>query len=267
MIYLHDGDLDGFLTCIHHHYYREKANAIYPSKVFMPQLLEEVKFVETDYVKAQVVHEAMIEKFSEHMYSNIYHTFLSSDYDKDTYLLAYLELAFKYGYKTERLRSVDAIYKVQKIGRKVGFEKHRFLGLLRFSDIGTCLYAHFEPDNNIVTLLAEHFADRFKEERFMIHDVGRKIAVIGYQGNWILTDFDKVIEDDLLKEEVFFRTLWQRYFDAIGIEGRKNLKLQQSFVPLKYRKHLIEFQGVGKAEQSEALEEDLLFLKNKSGRS
>ncbi len=258
MIYLHEGDLDGFLTCIHHHYYTKKADAIYPSKIFMPQLLEEVKFVETDHEKAQVVHNAIFEKFSEHMYSNIYHTFLSNEYEKDTYLLAYLKLAFKYGYDTERLRSVEAIYKVQKIGRKVGFEKHRFLGLLRFSDIGTCLYAHFEPDNNIVTLMGEHFADRLREERFIIHDVGRKIAVIGYLGNWILTDFDKVIEDDLLKEEVFFRTLWQRYFDTIGIEGRKNLKLQQSFVPLKYRKHIVEFNGQGYKGNPAEMQSDLM---------
>lgn len=241
MIYLHDGNFDGFLCCIYHHYYAEKAFGIYMSQEYQPMLLEEVKYVETEAEKAKIVHEAMIQKFSEHMYANLYHTFLSNVYHKDTYLLDYLKIAFKHGYDTERLRSVDAIYRVQKIARQVGFEKHRFLGLLRFSDLGTCLYARFEPDNNIVTLLAEHFSDRFKEERFIIHDVKRKIAVIGYHKNWFLTDFDKVIEDDLLSEEVFFRTLWKQYFEVIGIEGRKNLKLQQSFVPLKYRKHVIEF--------------------------
>lgn len=268
MIYLHEGDLDGFLTCIYHHYYTDKADGIYPSKTYIPRLLEEVRFIETDHDKAQVVHNAMFEQFSEHMYSNIYHTFLSNDYEKDNYLLAYLKLAFKYGYNTERLRSVDAIYKVQKIGRTVGFEKHRFLGLLRFSDIGTCLYAHFAPDHNIVTLLADHFVDRFKEERFIIHDVGRKVAVIGYQGKWILTDFNQVIEDDLLKEEVFFRALWQRYFDAIGIEGRKNLKLQQSFVPLKYRKHLIEFSGgAARIDQARMPIQDIIEEPQKSLRN
>jgi len=242
MIYLYDGGFDGFLTCIHQHYYVEKATGIYESKVYQPMLLEEIKYVETDPSQAKVVQDAMIRKFSEHMYSNIYHTFLSKEYHKDTYLLDYLIFAFKHGYDTERLRSVDAIYKIQKISRQVGFEKHRFLGLLRFSDLGTCLYARFEPDNDIVTLLAEHFADRFKEERFIIHDLKRKTAVIGYEGNWLLTDFDQVLKEDLLSEEVFFRTLWQEYFDAIAIEGRKNLKLQQNFVPLKYRKHLIEFE-------------------------
>lgn len=242
MIYLHDGDFDGFLTCIHHHYYDQNAIGIYESKSYQPMLLEEIKYIETDEVKAKAVHDALVKKFSEHMYTNVYNTFLSNEYHKDTYLLDYLKLAFKHGYDTERLRSVEAIYRVQKISRRVGFEKHRFLGLIRFSDLGTCLYAKFEPDNNLITLLAEHFADRLRDERFIIHDLKRKTAVIGYKGKWLLTDFDKVIKDDLLKEEVFFRTLWKQYFEAIGIEGRKNLKLQQSFVPLKYRKHLVEFE-------------------------
>lgn len=241
MIYLHDGDFDGFLTCIYHHYYYSEVSAIYASAVYEPMLLEEVKFIETDQIMADKVHEAIMSKFTAQMYANIYRTFLSDDYQKDTYLLAYLKLAFRKGAATERLRSVDAVYRVQNLGRQVGFEVHRFLGLLRFSDLGTCLYAKFEPDSNIVTLLADHFADRFKEERFIIHDVKRKLAVIGCKGNWILTDFDRFIEDGLMEEEVFFRGLWKQYFEAIGIEGRKNPKLQQSFVPLKYRKNLIEF--------------------------
>lgn len=241
MVYLHDGTFDGFLTCVYNHYYERKVVGIYESSTYQPVLLEEVKFVTLDKDKANKVHSAMVEKFSEYMYSNVYHTFLSNEYDKDTWLLKYLEIAFVQGYNTERLRSVDEIFRVQKISRKVGFEKHRFLGLLRFTDIGSCLYARFEPDHNILTLLADHFSDRFKEERFIIHDVKRKIAVIGYMGNWMVTDFDRVMDEDLLDEEVFFRALWKEYFEAIGIEGRKNLKLQQSFVPLKYRKYLTEF--------------------------
>lgn len=241
MIYLHDGGFDGFLTCVYHHYYTEKATGIYPSKSYQLQLFEEVKFIETDKTLADKVHEAMADKFTEHMYSNVYHTFLSAEYHKDAYLLAYIQLAFRHGANTERLRSVDTVYRVQKIGRRVGFEKHRFLGLLRFSDIGHCLYARFEPDNNLLPLLGDHFVDRFKKERFIIHDARRKMAVIGYEGDWMVTDFDRIVQDNLLEEEILFRTLWKEYFEAIGIEGRKNLKLQQSFVPLKYRKHILEF--------------------------
>lgn len=205
MHYLHDGEFDGFLTCVYKHYYEEEADGIYEAKRYQPVLLEEVKFVETNHEQSDTVHKAMIDQFSEVMYFNVYHTFfLSNDYEKDTLLLNYLKIAFKRGRDTDRMRSIDEIYQVQKIGRQVGMEKHRFLGLLRFTDVGEYLYAKFEPDHNIVTLLADHFSDRFKEEKFVIHDVKRSIAVIGYEGRWILTDFNHIIDDELLREEVFF---------------------------------------------------------------
>lgn len=242
MVYLHDGTFDGFLTCVYRHYYEDKADGIYEDKSYRPMLLQEVSYVETESMKADRVHSAIMSKFTEEMYFTIYHTFLSNEYEKDTWLLRYIQLAFKHGKDIAYARSLDDIYRVQKIGRQVGFEKHRFLGLLRFSDLGTCLYARFEPDHNIVTLLADHFCDRFKNEKFIIHDQKRQIAVIGYEGRWLLIDYDHVVEETKLKEEVFFRALWKEYFNHIGIEGRKNERLQQSFVPLKYRKHLIEFE-------------------------
>lgn len=248
MVYLYEGEFDGFLTCIYRHYYEEAAEGIYEAKVYEPRLLEEAVYIKTNHEEADCVHKAMISKFSEEMYSNLYNTFLSNEYEKDTLLLNYLKVAFKHGRNTDRMRSVDQVYAVQKIGRQVGSEQHRFLGLLRFSDLGEYLYAKFEPDHNIVTLLAEHFADRFRDEKFVIHDVKRSIAVIGYEGRWLLTDFNQVIDEEVLGEEVFFRALWQEYFDKIGIEGRKNVLLQQSFVPLKYRKHIVEFQELQKRQ-------------------
>lgn len=242
MYYLYDGEFDGFLTCVYNHYYEEEANGIYESSRYQPVLFEEVRYVDTDHDKSDKVHQAMISKFSQKMYFDVYNTFLSNEYEKDTMILAYLKIAFKHGENADRMRSVDEVYKVQKIGRQVGFEKHRFLGLLRFADLGDYLYAKFEPDHNIVTLMADHFADRYKNEKFVIHDVKRSIAVIGYQGKWLLTDFNQTIDENVLREEVFFRALWKEYFHRIGIEGRKNPKLQQSFVPLKYRTHILEFQ-------------------------
>lgn len=241
MVYLHDGTLDGFLTCVYKHYYDHKVQGIYESSLYEPELFEAIEFVETDPTKANRVHKAITDKFTEDMYMDLYRTFLSNVYEKDIYLLEYIVLGFKQGAKLGRLRSLDTVYRVQKIGRQVGFECHRFLGLMRFADLGHCLYSTFEPDHNIITLMAEHFADRLKEERFIIHDVKRKLAVMGYGGRWVLTDFDQHLVENLPQEELLFRTLWKGYFDAIGIEGRVNKKLQQSFVPLKYRKHLVEF--------------------------
>lgn len=60
---------------------------------------------------------------------------------------------------------------------KVTGEIHRLKGLLRFMESsGGVFYAPYSPDNDITEILMLHFTERFKSERFVIHDVKRKIA-------------------------------------------------------------------------------------------
>jgi len=242
MHYLYDGEFEGFLTCIYQHYYKAKATGIYLEATYQPNLLEQGVKVVTNLIQADRVHKAMIDQFTWQMYANIHRTFLSKYEEKDSWLLAYLEIAFKEGRKTAHMRSLEPVYQVQKVGRQVGFEQHRFLGLLRFQEVGACLYAQFEPDHNILSLLGTHFAERLGNQRFIIHDLKRGQAIIGQEGKWFLTDEIEESTIILSKDEEAIQALWQTYFDHIGIESRKNKSLQQSFVPLKYRKHLIEFQ-------------------------
>lgn len=76
--------------------------------------------------------------------------------------------------------------------RRTRMEAHRFLGILRFSELedGT-MYAPIEPDCDILALIAGHFASRFPYMDFVIHDLRRHSAVIHPKGGpWrILQDF------------------------------------------------------------------------------
>jgi probable DNA metabolism protein len=248
MIYLYNGEFNSFLTCIYNHYYLEKATGIYNSKVYQQQLFEHMLYVEEDNDKAKKVYNAIVEKLSKEVYKEIFTAFLSGEYYKDCYLLKYLQLAFKYGEDISNLHGIEDVYNVQKLSKNVSREKHRFLGILRFSDMTNCLYAKLEPDNDILILLGDHFSDRLKNERFIIHDVKRNKAIIGNYGEWIITDF--IFKEKLVysKEELFMQNLWTEYFESIGIENRKNNKLQRSFVPLKYRKNIIEFNNINKKQ-------------------
>ncbi|MDA3847851.1 MAG: TIGR03915 family putative DNA repair protein [Vallitaleaceae bacterium] len=241
MIYTYDGTFDGLLTCIHQHYYLEHASEIMEEIHYQPTLFEEVKFVETDLIKAKRVYDAIMKQFSEETYWDIYRTYLSNNRMKDTYILRYLIMAFKMGQKIELLHAHHDTLPVRRISRAVGFEKHRFLGLLRFAEIDHVLYAAFEPDHNILILLGEHFADRLANERFVIHDMKRVHAIFCDHWPWIISDFKMEQPITYSDNELAFQALWKGYFEAIAIESRQNLKLQQSFVPLKYRKHLTEF--------------------------
>lgn len=102
------------------------------------------------------------------------------------------------------------------------------------------LYARIEPDNDVIELAARHFSDRFRNERIIIHDVGRNKAVIAWHGRWIVSAFAPEDVPAATKEEREYRRLWKQYFDHIAIMERKNTRCQNNFIPDRYRKHLTE---------------------------
>jgi probable DNA metabolism protein len=128
-----------------------------------------------------------------------------------------------------------------KVSKKVLFEIHRYLGILRFKEIAdNCLYAQISPDNNIITILAKHFKHRLPGFKWIIHDKKRKIAIIYNMQNWIVADFDYDLEENIPDKELFYQELWQKYFENITIKNRQNKKLQQKYIPTRYWKHLVE---------------------------
>ncbi len=78
-------------------YYEEKAEGIYCKNTYTLTLIDENKRIVTDVGKAKKVYSAIINKISEEAMSHVYHTFLSSEYHKDCYILRYLQLGFKMG--------------------------------------------------------------------------------------------------------------------------------------------------------------------------
>lgn len=134
------------------------------------------------------------------------------------------------------------ILRFYELKTKISFETHRMLGFIRFekSEQGIW-YSQIEPDNNIVDLVAPHFKRRMPKERFIIHDVKRNIYTI-YDGVNLLTfKSDKPVTVFLDESEIDFQNLWSTYFKSVAIKERKNKKLQDNFLPRRYRKHMSEF--------------------------
>lgn len=267
MVYRYDGTLDGYLTCIYHHYYTEAASRIETDGPIQGGLFEASLRVETDSVLAEKVHRAIREKFSNQMYTDMHRAFLSCHPEKDSLLLRYIVLAFRMGRKMELLHTHEDVYQVVRISRRVAAESHRFLGILRFSDLGGFLYAAIEPDNNVLELLGSHFSSRYARERWVIHDVKRQRACVGSGGRWLLADLDRRLDaGGPGREEAAFRELWKAYFAAVAIEDRHNPGLQQHFVPLKYRKHMVEFREAAAAGKTAASMADHPLLPEKTDK-
>ena len=243
MDYLYDSSFDGLLTCVYYSYYEDKADGIYPHNNYQCSLIYPSKIIVTDSTLSSKVYEAITRKISPQALKQTYYVFLANHPHKENLILKYLQLGFKLGRKIESLHTHPDVLPVLQTARKVSFEAHRFYGLLRFAESKDFLYASFKPDHNILIILAEHFVDRLAYENFIIHDQNRNCALIYDKQEWYLTDFKAPDNISLSETENFYQELWTRYFTHIAIESRRNKRLQNQFVPQRYRSNLVEFKN------------------------
>lgn len=245
MDYLYDGTFEGFLTCIYYHYKKECATGIYNFSNYQQNMLYNFETVETDSIKARTVSESIIKKISREAYIDVYYCFLSNIEYKENIILDFLIFAFKYGRKTMNFYTHEKVMPLKEAALKVSKEVHKFLGILRFSDIEGVLFSKFSPDHDILILLIEHFADRYKYEKFIIYDEKRSKACVYYDNCWELkenVDFDSL---EFSNDEKRIQDLWKQYFRDLAIKERINTNLQFQFVPARYRKNMVEFSKQG----------------------
>jgi probable DNA metabolism protein len=94
----------------------------------------------------------------------------------------------------------------------------------------------------VLEFLAPHFAERFKNEPFIIHDTKRNKALIALRKRWHIADFserDAAMLEAAADERVC-RLLWRQYFDIIAIKERANPRCQKNFMPVRYWNNLPE---------------------------
>ncbi len=241
MDYLYDGTFEGLMTAIYYHYKKEKADGIYEAANYQQSIMLRSEIVGTDISKARTVGDAINKLVSREAYIYVYYCYLSNAADKENIILDFLIFAFKYGRNTMNFYTHEKVLPVNEIYRRVASEEHRILGILRFSDIGGVLYAKYSPDNDISILLADHFADRYKYEKFIIYDEKRKKAVVYSDNKWEIKENISMEIIEFSVKEKRIHNLWKQYFTDLAIKERKNINLQFQFVPARYRKNMTEF--------------------------
>lgn len=121
-------------------------------------------------------------------------------------------------------------------------QAQKIMGLVRFSELEDGLwYASIHPDCDVLPLIGGHFALRFPNMRFMIHDLRRSSAIVHECGvPWRIIDGVSLpgaagaLELPATECEATVREQWRTYFSSIAIGARKNLQLQKKFMPKKY---------------------------------
>lgn len=241
MDYLYDGTFEGLMTCIFYHYKNREASGIYNVSSYQQSILNKFETIATDIEKARVVSDAINKKISREAYIDVYYCYLSNSEYKENIILEFLIFAFKYGRNTMNFYSHEKVLPINEVSLKVGREVHKFLGILRFSDIGGILYAKFSPDNDILILLIDHFTDRYKFEKFIIYDEKRNKAAVYGDNAWEIKENINIEELEFSQGEKIIHSLWKQYFTDLAIKERTNINLQFQFVPARYRKNMAEF--------------------------
>lgn len=205
--------------------------------------------VETDLEKAEKVLRTVLRRMGEEAREAICYAGACPCPEKADaiYRLIVLGLSMEDGTKAVHYLQAPYVSLVMKLRQKAWHEAHRMLGFLRFEELpGGVLYARMEPPYGVLPLIAPHFADRLRQENWLIHDQKRcLLAVHRRNSGWVLTD-DRELNRAYLEKrsdrEAEFRTLWKAFCQSIAIEERRNPTCQQNLLPLRFRPHMSEFQ-------------------------
>lgn len=246
MILRYDGTFAGFLTAAS--LARERGRepeAITDREPEQGGLFAAVETVETDRDRAEELYRLIRRTLPAGALQTFRYAFHAGEPGREILLFRYLQLGLAAGRRFGTLLAHEAVIPVWKLARAVGREAHRYKGLVRFRHLdGDVWYAAMEPDHRILPLMAPHFAARFADQRWIIHDLRRGEAVVfdPLRRQWAETPLEVTGPLPLAAGEELFRDLWQRYFDRLAIEERRNPKLQRRNLPLKHRRHLPEFE-------------------------
>lgn len=181
---------------------------------------------------------------SRETWQNAWHAFLSEAPEIEMNIFRYLLFALEKQGRVDSYLTDDRVRSIQRLAKRVMFERHRFMGLLRFRSIGENLYyASINSDNFILPVLAPFFVDRLPDQQWIIHDRKREVAAVYNLQTWTLIERSASDMPADSAEEDKAQHLWQCFFDSIAVRERLNLALQQKFIPKKYWQDLIEKPG------------------------
>lgn len=197
--------------------------------------------------KADKVIRTLRRRFGEETLRVIFEALASVDRQKGQAVYQMVVFGLRGKYKGNLLDcfSYEPVVKVNALSKTVWRECHHFYGFLRFQELSNkILYAKIKPKAHLLSLLGEHFSDRFCLENFMIYDES--------YDEWLVHEAKKAwftVSGDLIhlekqpcysEEELQIQDLFCHFVDRIAIDERRNLALQQQMLPLRFRSNMIE---------------------------
>lgn len=244
-VYWCEDSLEGILTGIHtayHSRYGHRFIRIREGEYLEQDLFSDSVRVETDLRKAESVARSIQEKISREAWEMVRRASLHYREGKAQDIYRFLNYGYQIGRSVVSFLGEEHIQRVVYDYKTVTREWERMMGFTRFRQLKDgSLYAQIGPKSNLIPLLAEHFADRFPEERWVLYDETRKLMAYHVPDRgWSMMKGDITSclpNQESAKEQEEMEQCWQSFFESVAIEARKNLNRQQQMLPKYYRKY------------------------------
>ena len=237
-IFITDGGSDSFFTAVLDAY-QESECVITSDDTVQMSFDSEIVRVDPDSEKCERVQRG-ITKYDSGAIDDILLVLRSCDSLKEQIAFEYIKRLMERKSPIDKAYNLPEVIIFNELKHKVTYEVHKMTGFLRFmeSDNGA-FYAPYSPDHDITDLLMPHFAARLSSQKFVIHDVRRKIAGI-YDGHEWIMSYAGEAEIYLSEYEKVFQTLWKKYYKAVNIKERPHEKQMRGYMPVRYWKFLPE---------------------------
>lgn len=251
-VFFYDKTFEGLLCCVFFAFEtKETPDSLAYTEGIKPMFLEKSFTIVTESEKAKRVWTGLEKKISPSACQILLLVWLSELPETDLLIFRYICKAFKAA-KSIELNFGDAdVLRCSEIFRKVNVSCQKVIQFVRFQKTSDGIYfAPISPDFNVISLVADHFKDRYADQPWIIYDTKRKFGLY-YDLHKIeeitfseepVSASGKLKPDQMDAEELFYQQMWKDYFKTMAIKQRINPKLQRQNMPVRYWKYLTEMQ-------------------------
>ena len=267
-VFVYDKSFEGLLSAVFDAYTRKEfPECLLGPKDIPPLGADQFHTVDTTGEKASRVFRGLVSRMTAEARRELMYAWLSEQDGSDVLLFRYIRAIFDRSRKggdrspkgppgtVETDLADENVFAVHRLARKVRAERHHMLGFVRFQKTREGVYfAAISPRHNVLSLLLDHFGDRFADQDWVLFDIRREYGVLHSHGDFSEVHLDSSLlrhlrehggklEAPLLQDgELLFQELWKSYFTSVAIKERSNPKLQSRCMPRRYWAFMTEKQ-------------------------
>jgi probable DNA metabolism protein len=250
LYFLYDNTFEGFLTAVFDTFNRKEIpDRIVNQNVQIPLFTDTFQVI-SDTEKSERVLSGLKKKISRSALNMLFVCYFSEMENIEMLLFRYIQKVFASPVSIEMNFADDDVLALSKIFRKVERETTHIKQFVRFQKTSDGMFfALVDPLYNVLPLCSAFFEDRYACQSWLLYDSRRnyglyydleKVEVIHFEHFNLSLKTGHLTVNQLDDYELAFQRLWKEYLSAVTIPERKNLRLQQQFMPKRFWKYLTE---------------------------